>query len=90
MQRCGQLNTLSTLLLNSQAQAQPNSGGGTHSVFGRLSGALHNDRGQNAKPGASPPREGGHGPGAQFAELRTRLSNRFRSASSSEPPPPDE
>lgn len=70
---------------------QHNNGGGGQSVFGRLSGVLHNDRGRNAKPGGSPRKEGGsHAAGSQFADLRTRLSSRFKSASSPEQPAPDD
>lgn len=65
-------------------------GGAGHSVFGRLSGVLHNDRGQqHPKPSASPPK-GGHAAGSQFADLRTRLSSRFKSASSPDQPAPDD
>ena len=65
-------------------ERQPSKGSSGNSVFGRLSGVLHHDRGSSVKLGSSPQRDG-----SQFAELRTRLSSRFRSASSLEPPGAD-
>ena len=65
-------------------QAQPGKpDGGSHvSVFGRLSDAL--DRGHSSKqPGDSPPKDAA---GSQFADFRTRLSSRFRTASAEAPP----
>lgn len=71
------------LLLPAQAQPRQDGGGG-HSVFSRFSGALANDRGhQKPAAGASPPKDGS----ATFADFKSRLSNRFKSASSSEAPP---
>jgi hypothetical protein len=65
-------------------EAQPSNGSSGPSVFGRLSGVLHPDKGTSnstaVKLGSSPRREG-----SQFADLRTRLSSRFRSSSSLDP-----